>query len=105
MLLLHAAGLVKRKGLKRQGSSSPEVLKVFLGSTGFHRGASGEVWGLEEHRGAKGAGSCSPRPRLQREQILETTMASVKCSKSRNGLQSYLEVRESGGGFKLKDNQ
>ena len=49
MLLSHAAGLVKRKGLKRQGSSSPEVLKVFLGSTGFRRGASGEVWGLEEH--------------------------------------------------------
>lgn len=46
MLLFHAAGLVRCKGLKSQGSSSPEVLKVFLG---FQRGALGEVWGLEEY--------------------------------------------------------
>ena len=56
MLLSHAAGLVKRKGLKRQGSSSPEVLKVFLGSTGFRRGASGEVWGWRSTEGPRGQG-------------------------------------------------
>ena len=45
-------------------------------------------------RGQQGrAGSCGPRPWLQPEQSLETTMARVNCSNSRSGLGSYLEVR------------
>ena len=83
MLLYHAAGLARCKGLKSQGSSSPEVLKVFLGSTGFHRGASGEVWGWRSTEG--------PRGRV----LQSTSLASMRAnSGNHDGLNRVQQIKE-----------